>query len=161
MPFSDECLAAIASMVKSLTSVDLVVIYGLSQEQLGALCAAAPSRLVSNEYDDGCLRLSSASRCSLTVPTLKMSSIYCRSRESSIGKKRSLHAGPVRSMLMSDSRRRCGTCASLDWLDLCRDAVEWAEFGPLELDERLLTRSEMPTMVSTSQCNRCCVWTMR
>lgn len=67
VPFSDECLAAIASMVGSLTSMDLVVIHGLSPEQTEALCAAAPSRLHSNTSDDGCLRLSSASRCSLTA----------------------------------------------------------------------------------------------
>lgn len=65
VPFSDECLAAIASMIRILTSVDLVVIHGLSLEQTEALGAAAPSRLHGNTTD-GCLRLSSASRCSLT-----------------------------------------------------------------------------------------------
>ena len=65
VPFSDECLAAIASMLKSLTSVDLVVIHGLSPEQTEALSAAVPSGLHSNT-SDGCLRLSSASRCSPT-----------------------------------------------------------------------------------------------
>ncbi len=49
------------------------------------------------------------------------------------------------------SIRRWAICAGLIWLALCREAVEWAEFGPMELDERLLTRPEVHTMVSNFQ----------
>ena len=63
VPFSDECLAALADMILRLTSVDSVVIYGLSPEQTEALCAAAPCRLQPDASNDECLRLSSASRC--------------------------------------------------------------------------------------------------
>lgn len=48
------------------------------------------------------------------------------------------------------SIRRWAICAGLIWLALCREAVEWAEFGPMELDERLLTRPEVHTMVRNS-----------
>ncbi len=72
-PFSGECLAAVASMLRSLTAMDLLVIHGLSPEQIDAVCAAAPSRLHTATCDDGSLRLSSASRCNLAY----QSSVPC------------------------------------------------------------------------------------
>ncbi len=64
VPFSEDCLAAVGRMLKSMPSLDLVVIYGLSAEQTEGLCAAAPSTLQRDASGDGCLRLSSASRYS-------------------------------------------------------------------------------------------------
>ena len=44
-------------------------------------------------------------------------------------------------------------CADSSVLFCDREAVAWAEKGPLELDARLQTRMEVQIMVSSNQCH--------
>ncbi len=58
---SAECMAALKAMIMGLTSLDLVVVYGLSPEQTEALRAAVPIGMEMDTSGEAFLRLSSSS----------------------------------------------------------------------------------------------------
>ena len=59
--FSADCMAALTAMIATLSSLDLVVVYGLSPEQTEALRAAVPADMEVDTSGEACLRLSSTS----------------------------------------------------------------------------------------------------